>query len=96
MSIKFHHYGLDAENIKAINALAVRVRTIDSTVSATPFGKLRGTNKWSAAAVDKMVAAVATADGLKPNFIYGRQWHTGRDVCSELIALEARVTALGK
>jgi hypothetical protein len=89
------YYSFSREVVAEINKLANRVRNIDPTVAVDLFGRRYGTNRWSVAAIDHMAKAVATADGKSPSLIFGSHWHSGRDIFVALIALEARVTALG-
>jgi hypothetical protein len=99
------HYGISRETVKTINALAIRVRNnLDSTVPYDLFGGLYTINRWNAANFDKMFKAVNTADSLKPDRLFavagfgysaGHFHNLNRVVMAALVALEARVTALG-
>lgn len=97
------YYGVSRETVATINALALRVHNnIDSTIPADVFYGLYTVNRWTATAIDKVAAAVATkdsgsakifgtADGLTPGHFH----NLNREKVQALRALEARVTALG-
>ena len=97
MTIARTYYGLDRRNANEINKLATRVNTIDATVPAVIFPRQFSINRWTATAIDKMAKAVATADGKDQASVFGRHFHgMSKAVVSQLIALEVRVTALGR
>ena len=91
------YYGLDRRVCAEINKLAARVKTIDATVPAVIFPRQFSINRWTATAIDKMAKAVATADGKDQSVVFGKHYHgMSKAVVSQLIALEGRVTALGR
>jgi hypothetical protein len=53
-------------------------------------------NRWSTVAVDALFGAVNALDGKPPVKLFdNRNWRYDRDVVSQIVALEARITALG-
>jgi hypothetical protein len=88
------YYGLSRETWAAWQALIVRARSISPTLPSLP--KQFSMNRWSVLAIDALFAAVAAADGKKPNVMFdSHTWYLGRDRVNTLVALEARLTALG-
>ena len=95
------YYGLSRDTCAQINALAKRVNAHAATVPADIFinGNFGGAytmNRFKAANLDKVAAAIAASDSQKPNFIMGTHYHFGgRAFFARLVALEARATVLG-
>jgi hypothetical protein len=90
------YYGISRDTCAQINTLAKRVHAQSSPVPADLFGNCYCMNRFKAALLDKMAAAIATADGKSPNYLMGTHYHFGgRGFFARVIAMEARATALG-
>jgi hypothetical protein len=97
------YYGVSRETVNTVNGLARRVRlNIDATIAKDVFGGLYTINRWNAAAIDKVAAAVASRDGKSSKIfavvggISAGHFHAlNREKVASLVALEKRVTALG-
>jgi hypothetical protein len=88
------YFALSREQWAALGALITRMRAASPTLPSLP--KQFSMNRWSVLAIDALFAAVAAADGKKPNVMFDAHgWYLGRDRVNTLVQLEQRITALG-
>jgi hypothetical protein len=88
------YYGLSREVWATLAALITRMKVANPTLPSLPKSFSR--NRWSTTTIDAMVQAVAALDGKAPSKIFdNRNWRFDRDIVAQLVALEARITALG-
>jgi hypothetical protein len=88
------YYALSRETWAAWQALINRMKVASPTLPSLP--KSFSMNRWSVLAIDALFAAVAAADGKKPSVLFDdKNWYLGRYRVNTLVALEARITALG-
>jgi hypothetical protein len=88
------YYGLSREVWQTLTTLITRMRASNPALPSLP--KQFSRNRWSTVAIDQMVTAVSNLDGKSPSKIFdNRNWRFDRDIVAQLVALEARITALG-
>jgi hypothetical protein len=87
------YYGLSREVWASLQALIARLQVASPTLPNLPKSFSR--NRWSTKAVDALFAAVGALDGKQSQLFDNRNWRYDRDVVQQIVALEARITALG-
>jgi hypothetical protein len=88
------YYGLSREVWATLAALITRMKVAVPSLPSLP--KQFSRNRWSTTTIDAMVQAVAALDGKAPSKLFdNRNWRFDRDIVAQLVALEARITALG-
>jgi hypothetical protein len=89
------YYGLSRETWQALSALITRAQGFSPTLPVLPkqFGKSRAFGQ----ALDALIAAVSAQDHQQPNSFFNgvRNRRYARDTVATVVALEARITALG-
>jgi hypothetical protein len=87
------YYGLSRETWASLQTLITRMQVQSPSLSNLPKSFSR--NKWSTKAIDALFAAVAALDGKQNKLFDNRNWRYDRDVVSQILALEQRITNLG-
>jgi hypothetical protein len=88
------YYGLSREVWATLAALITRMKVASPTLPSLP--KAFSRNRWSTVTVDALFTAVNALDGKAPVKLFdNRNWRYDRDVVAQVVALEARISALG-
>jgi hypothetical protein len=86
------YFGRSREVWQALSALIARV----NSPLVPPLSKQFGFSRGFAKSLDALISVVSSQDHQQPSQLYGnRNWRYSRDTVATLVALEARITALG-